>query len=273
MKALSGLVCLLTDFGLRGSYVGIMKGVLLSEAPDCRVIDLTYDVPPQNVRNAAFQLLSSYRFFPKGTLFLCVVDPGVGSNRRILYAEAGIWRFIAPDNGLLSWMFKETKPRRIFDISRGMGNPNRLGRTFHGRDVIAPIAARILKGESPAKFGKLVHSTVSMAFPSVIKNKERWQGEVLALDGFGNAITNFPAREVHAIQRQITPQFAFKRTDVEVSGVADSYSAVEKGAALAVAGSSGYIELSIRNGNLARTKGIKEGDPVMMFLNKRKRRS
>lgn len=261
MTSAPPVVCLLTDFGLTDHYVGAMKGALLSGFPNAQIIDLNHNVPAQNIRVAAFELLAGYKFQPKGAVFICVVDPGVGSDRGILYAEAGDWRFIAPDNGLLSWTLDELKPRRIFKI-----DPTRIGEkissTFHGRDVMAPAAARILAGADPGSLGAAAESYVKLPFPVVLKHGSLWQGEVLVIDAYGNVVTNLRGSEVKPLAASSKLWIEFEKTQATVRGLSETYASAEPGKLIALEGSSGFIEIAVNQGNAASQTRLEIGDRV-----------
>ncbi|MBV9080671.1 MAG: SAM-dependent chlorinase/fluorinase [Elusimicrobia bacterium] len=263
---MSGVVAaFITDFGLADHYVGTMKAVLVSLAPVAQIIDITHNVPPQDVRAAAFQLLASYKYHPTGTLFVCVVDPGVGSDRRIIYAEAGAWRFLAPDNGLLSWTLAREKPTLLVDMSTPPGIPP-PSRTFHARDVFAPLAARLLKGEPPASLGARVNDIARLPFPSVQKTGARWRGEVIAVDVFGNLVTNLVSAEVEPLAAKSKIWIDVGSEKTRVRGLSPSYAAAPEGKLLAIDGSSGFIEISVRNGSAAAATKLKVGSPVTVHF-------
>ncbi|MCB4756427.1 MAG: SAM-dependent chlorinase/fluorinase [Elusimicrobia bacterium] len=259
------LVCLLTDFGSSDGYVGVMKGVILSIAPEARFVDLTHGIAPQDVRSAAFQLLAAYRYFPKGTLFLSVVDPGVGSNRRILYTEAGGWHFLAPDNGLLSWVLEEEKPELVLAVSKALTSGESLSRTFHGRDVFAPLAGRFLKGEKPTSWGSKVDDWARLPFPSVKKTGRRWTGEILAVDHFGNLITNIRNKDLSPVAEKGRIEIRLGKKAGVIKGLASTYNSVPTGRLLAIAGSAGFVEISQRDGNAAKKTGLNVGDPFTLM--------
>jgi S-adenosyl-L-methionine hydrolase (adenosine-forming) len=260
------VVALLTDFGLADHYVATMKGVILSQAPATQFVDVTHNIPPQNVRAGAYQLLASFRYHPAGTLFLCVVDPGVGSNRRLLYAEAGGWKFMAPDNGLLSWVFEQQPPSRVFDISNPPGLPEFPSHTFHGRDILAPVAGRLLNGEPIETFGQAVEGYEKLPFPAVKKVGSFWRGQILAVDGFGNLVTNIRSEELAALATKAKPWFEFKVYAGSIRGLSESYASVEPGKLLALAGSAGFIEISVRDGNAAAETRLAAGDEVQVHF-------
>ena len=264
-KTAPPVVCLLTDFGLVDHYVGVLKAVLLSSAPEARIVDLTHNIPPQDVREAAFQLMVSYQYHPKGTLFLCVVDPGVGSDRKVLYAEAGGWRFIAPDNGLLSWVLRLEDPSRLFHLPVPPGAAN-VSRTFHGRDVMAPAAGRILRGEDPDDFATVTQSYQQIPFPSVKKLGSQWTGEVITIDGFGNLVTNLRAADVLPFTSKSKLWFEIAGHPITVRGLSDAYASVPVGKLLAIEGSSGFIEISIRDGSASAKTGAHVGTLIKLHF-------
>src|SRR5262249_12807390 len=187
------LITFTTDFGLSDHFVGTMKGVVAGIAPTARVIDISHDVAPFNVTEAAFTIAEAWPYFPKGTIHVVVVDPGVGSSRRPILAEAGGHFFIAPDNGALSMVF-DAAAHKVREITNSKFMRRQISRTFHGRDVFAPAAAHLATGAQPAAFGKLIRDYVrtGTAKPS-LKGKDAWSGCILKIDRFGNLITNFSA--------------------------------------------------------------------------------
>lgn len=230
-------IALLTDFGLRDPYVGVLKGVLASIAPRVPVIDICHEIPPFDVRAAAWVLRGAAPYFPRGTIFVAVVDPGVGSGRRILLAEAGGQLFLAPDNGLLadleSASFRQVAKRALFLA--------KISNTFHGRDIFAPVAARLARGLAPSKVGPRVWSIVRLP---------REQGQVVWIDRFGNVVTDLPPGPAHL-------RFRGRRIPV-----VPTYSSAKCGSLVAVVGSSGTIEIAVVQGDAARRLGAKIGDAV-----------
>jgi len=255
------LIALLTDFGSADHYVASIKGVILSALPEARFVDITHQIPPQDIRAGAFQLLSSYESFPAGTLFMCVVDPGVGSERKILYAETESRHFIAPDNGILSWVFEKEKPVRLFDVSN-LKLEKEPSRTFHARDIMAPAAAKVLKGESPDKWGVPQKNWEKLSFPAVKKTGASWEGEILAVDTYGNLITNFRSEEILDLAEHSKLWFDWEGKSPAVRGLAKSYSEADPGKLLAIEGSAGFIEISVRDGNAAKETGLKVGSKI-----------
>ena len=253
------LITLITDFGTRDWFVGTMKGVIHGIASNATVIDLTHEIPPGDIRAAAFALAVSYRFFPIPTVHVAVVDPGVGSSRRALAVETEGHVFVGPDNGVLSWALRREKIRG----ARFLENPDYflkpISRTFHGRDIFAPVAAHLSCGVSIKKLGAEARDFVRLDWPEPKQTARGLRGEVIYIDRFGNAITNLEAASLP------------KRGPLEVvltgkrlCPVAQFYQAVAPGRPVAVEGSSGFLELAINSGNAARSLGIQVGSAVLV---------
>lgn len=251
-------VVLLTDFGNRDPYVGIMKGVVLGRNPNARIIDLCHEVPPQDVRAAAFYLLTSASHFPKGSIFVTVVDPGVGSERRILWARTDSHQFLFPDNGVLSWLERKRPLKEIREVSNKKLWLESPSSTFHGRDIFAPVAGSLSRGVSAAKLGPKVGAHEKMPFPLVSFKAGTVRGEILAIDRFGNAISNIRPEHLKA-----GTEIRFKRRSV--GAVRAHYAQGREGAPLALSGSSGFVELSVRNGDFARKFGARAGDIIECY--------
>ncbi len=277
-------IALLTDFGTADWFVGTMKGVIAAIAPKAQVVDLCHDIPPGDIKAGAFSLLASYRYFPRGTIFVAVVDPGVGGPREAMLAEAHGCHFIGPDNGVLAFALAGGPPgtggaRQSASVFRppladqpayrirAIENPDyRLpagGSTFHGRDIFAPAAAHLSLGKTPGSFGKKKETFVELPFPVPYRFKGKVQGEIVHIDRFGNAITNLTPRDLESL-----PEKARKAIVVKARGkgfpLAEFYGQASEGKPLSVAGSCGFLELSINAGNAARKFGLKRGDPVQV---------
>lgn len=184
------IITLLTDFGATDTYVGVMKGVMLGIAPNAQLIDLTYAVEPQNVKQAAFLLLNNYRYFPAGTVFMVVVDPGVGSRRKAIAVRAGDYAFIAPDNGVLSYVLRELGGYAAFELSDPAYQLTGMSATFHGRDIFSPGAAHAAAGVPLSHFGSALDQLVELPKPVLTVDAMHIQGEVLHIDHFGTAVTS-----------------------------------------------------------------------------------
>ena len=191
------LIALLTDFGTKDYFVGAMKGAILSINAPARIVDITHDIEPQNIRAASFTLRACYRDFPAKTIFAAVVDPGVGSDRKAVLVETNDYYFIAPDNGLLSFVFNQPENYKIFELTNEEFFARRVSATFHGRDVFAPIAAHLSKSVAPHSFGARTESFVRFeeTEPRRISTGEI-EAEIIHADRFGNLITNLTSDDL-----------------------------------------------------------------------------
>ncbi len=251
------VITLLTDFGLTDPYVGIMKGVIASRCAAARVIDLTHDIPPQHVNAAAFALDSAWRYFPAGTVHVVVVDPGVGSDRAVLAAECGGHRFVAPDNGLLSAVFESNAPDRVVNVEAPEWFLKPLSRTFHGRDVFAPVAAALAMGVALGDLGPPPEGWVQQPAAAKVRVTDDGEliGQVVYIDRFGNAVTNIRGTAL-PIKPQVTA--AGRR----VGELVDSYAAAAEDEALTIIGSTGRLEIAVNRGSAAESLPLREGDEV-----------
>ena len=200
------IVALLTDFGTRDHYAGTLKGVVLSVCPDATLVDIGHDIPAHDVLAGALELAACYRYFPAGTIFLVVVDPGVGSSRRGIAADIGDYRFVAPDNGVLSAVFRESPPKKVVELTERKYARPTISRTFEGRDRFAPAAGSSRRASRWSSLGKSItdfRRHRSAACRGV--GPASLRGEVVRVDRFGNLITN--------IDRRTFEQFAERRRD------------------------------------------------------------
>ena len=255
---MSAIITLLTDFGLDDAYVGVMHGVILGIAPDARVVDLTHAIPPQDVRAGAFQLRTAWRYFPAGTIHVAVVDPGVGTDRRIVAVSAGAHTFVGPDNGVLRWAVDAAGgSSKIVAVEAPAYRLAQTSATFHGRDIMAPAAAHLAAGVPLAALGPALAGLLGQEFPAPNVVEEGLRGEVIYVDHFGNAITNLPH-----------PAGTLTAHALEVAGrqlpLAPSYGFVPSGEALAVTGSSGFVEVAVRNGSAARLLNLHPGAACLL---------
>src|ERR1700676_1878029 len=259
----NGLITLTTDFGTTDHFVGAMKGVILGIAPRARIVDITHEIAPYELNEAAFVIAQAWSYFPKGTIHVVVVDPGVGSSRRPILAEAGGHFFVAPDNGVLSLVF-DAAPHKVRVISNPKFMRREISRTFHGRDVFAPAAAHLAKGAEPAAFGKLIkdHIRIGIAQPS-LKSKDAWHGAILKVDRFGNLITNFAATAFAGVN---TRPFEMRAGTRRIHRLALTYAETGAGELFVIAGSSGYLEIPPRPTSSASLVRCSAGAPVELDL-------
>jgi hypothetical protein len=253
----SGVVTLLTDFGHDDAYVGTVKGVLLSINPAARLVDLTHAVPPQDVRRGALLLEGAWRFFPRGTVHLAVVDPGVGGTRRAIAVRAGGQYFVGPDNGLLSFCFDVPGARGVV-LTEPRYRRRPVSRTFHGRDVFAPAAAHLSRGVRLSALGPVLRRPVRLPPPRLGGSGGRLEGEVLLVDRFGNLLTSLPGRALGGPRARGVLRVGGAR----VRGLAGTYADRPRQALGAVVDSSGRVEVFVRQGSAAARLGVGPGARV-----------
>jgi S-adenosylmethionine hydrolase len=247
-------ITLTTDFGLADWFVGTMKGVIANRCGKAVVIDLTHGVAPGDIRAGAFALMAGCRFFPKNSVHVAVVDPGVGSGRPAIAVDARDGFFVGPDNGVLSWALRNEEVRAIHRLENAEYFHDVVSATFHGRDVFAPVAAEIANGVPVSHFGPPTDELVELAWPEVESGAGGLRGVVLYVDHFGNAITNLPHADL--------PERRGLRVlhgDVELGLTAVCYQAAGTGDPVAVPGSSGFLEIAVNGGSAAEDFGLAPG--------------
>jgi len=260
-------IVLLTDFGFRDSYVGVMKGVIRNICRHADVIDLSHNIVPQDVAEAAFVLAASYRYFPADTIFTCVVDPGVGTDRAVLCLEANEQVFLAPDNGLLSVIAEGSAEPTIHRVTAEEYFLKDGSTTFHGRDIFAPVAAHLAEGMEADKLGPRVRNMERLQLPNPVRTADgSLRGEIIYIDQFGNLITNIR-------DATIERTFSRGREGLEVrvkrrstSGLARAYADSPEGELVALIGSSGYLEVAVNKGSAAQLLGCERGDSVTVAV-------
>jgi len=250
-------IVLLTDFGLRDPYVGILKGVILSVHPTAQIVDLTHDVGSQDLASAYVLLRDSYRYFPRGTIFVSVVDPGVGTDRSIIGIQTRDFVFLAPDNGILGFLQHDRQVRRIVRIENAKYFRPTVSSTFHGRDIFAPVAGHLSRGLNLGQLGSAIRSIRSLKLPKATSTPAGVSGEVVAVDRFGNLVTNIPA------DRLSSPGTVCIRVGRrEILGVAGTYADRKAGKTLAYVGSTGFLEIAVNRGDAARKLNVRVGQAV-----------
>jgi S-adenosyl-L-methionine hydrolase (adenosine-forming) len=260
------IITLLTDFGTRDAYVASMKGVILGINPYAALVDITHDVEARNVMEGAFLLGEAFSSFPKGTIHVAVVDPGVGGPRRpVLIVTAGYF-FIGPDNGLFAFALRREKVRRIVLLDRAGFFRTPVSATFHGRDLFAPVAAHLSVAGRPGRFGRPVETVEPLCLPEPFEKGRRLTGQILHEDRFGNLLSNIGA-ERFARFTEGRP-FVIRAKKRAIHSLSRTYGDVDRGSALALAGGSGLIELSVREGHAGKVLGLRRGDPVTIELSK-----
>jgi hypothetical protein len=256
------IITLTTDFGHGSPYVAAMKGVILSINPQATIIDLTHGIAPQDVRAAAVVLDDVAEHFPPATIHVVVVDPSVGSDRAVLYAEIGAQRYIAPDNGLLTFLAAREPLHRVLRLANAEHWLPEVSYTFHGRDIMSPVAARLSLGLDPAELGPPLETIVRFQHGGARVQPHRIDGIVQAIDSFGNLITNITADMLAG--RPTDARACVVCGIFETWGVYHTYAEREQGMLVALIDSRRRLELAIVGGNAAMRLGIQVGTPVVV---------
>lgn len=258
------LITLTTDFGESSPYVAAMKGVILSINPDVCLLDLTHQIPPQDLMHTAFYLENALPYFPPETIHLIVVDPGVGTDRAPLYVECQSMRLIVPDNGCWTWAIPIDEPTLTV---RHLNEPSHwrdhISATFHGRDVFAPVAAHLSMGIDASEVGSLIHEWTQLTRPVPTQTEREIEAEVLFVDHFGNLITNVPGETFLQLDDQIAQIFV---GECEVTQRVRTYGEAEPGSLVALVSSNGTLEIAVAQGNASRTLQMGAGTRVRLTL-------
>jgi S-adenosylmethionine hydrolase len=255
------IITLLTDFGTRDYFVGAMKGAILSVNSDAQIIDVTHEIPPQDVRAGAFTLLNYYATFPPKTIHVCVVDPGVGSRRRAILAETGDYFFVAPDNGLLSFVFAKEKDFRVFELTNENFFRHPVSQTFHGRDVFAPVAAHLSKGVSPSEFGREIKDFLRFEMPPPQRVSDtQTEAEIIHIDRFGNLITNLKSED-------LPETFVLQVNGKRIAAHQKYYAETETGKIFSIMGSAGFLEIVAFRDSAKNLLNAKTGGKVFLMEN------
>jgi S-adenosylmethionine hydrolase len=274
------VIALLTDFGTTDIYVGVMKGVILSIDPQAQIIDITHNIQPQNVRQGAFALLNSYRHFPDGTVFAVVVDPDVGTDRKPVAVQAGRYTFVAPDNGVLSYVLYEIRDAFAVELNNPSYQLASVSSTFHGRDVFAPAAAHLNKGIALRAMGTPLLYPVTLPEPVLNISPKKVTGEVMHIDHFGNVSTSigylrWVAPERLTLNKRFgdfaTVPVPAATTEVvigatTIAGIRRTFGEVERGDLLALVESSGFLEIAVNQGSAAARLEVSIGDRVELQI-------
>ncbi len=291
------IITLLTDFGNQDAYVGIMKGVIASINPHASIVDICHNIPSYDIMSGAYLLATSYKYFPKGTIHVAVVDPGVGSKRDIICVNTRNYLFLMPDNGLLSFIVPEEKPKNIIRVANTKYFLPSPGTTFHGRDIFAPAAAYLSLGVKPLQLGTRANSLEIFDIPQPVYNKKgQLEGQIIYIDRFGNLITNITREylEQH-FHNSIIPRnslhFPFKKGGLrriykgedkegpllcktmettvgkkKITGLSKTYADVQPGEPLVLFGSAGFLEVSVNQGNARQCFKVDRDNKVMVEM-------
>jgi S-adenosylmethionine hydrolase len=255
------IVTLTTDFGLSDPYVAEMKAVILSLCPNVTIVDVTHEIEKFNIRMGAFVLASVTPYFPKGTIHVVVVDPGVGTQRRSLIMQTRNGFFVGPDNGILFLAAEKQGIIHIHDITNRKLMLPHVSNTFHGRDIFAPAAAHLANGVLPADFGPEIQEVVKPEFTKVASSKGVLKGEVLHIDGFGNIITNISKEDLKHLHIKASINVELANSEVKLK-LGKTYA--ETNEVLLIIGSHGYVEIAVNQGNAAEKFKAKPGDAITL---------
>lgn len=257
------IITLTTDFGAADHFAGVMRGVILGICPSAQIVDITHDAKAFDVQDAAFTIGQSYRYFPRGTAHVAVVDPGVGTARRPILVEAAGSYFVGPDNGIFAYVLADEK-HKVRAISNDKYFRKPVSQTFHGRDIFAPVAAHLAAGVPAAKMGKTIEDYLRPGSLKPERTARRgWTGAVVKIDRFGNVITNFLASE---FPRALDGAFEMAIGLQTVGRLAQHYEQFGPGELFAIVGSSGYIEISTGQGSAAKLLGVAAGAPIELTI-------
>jgi S-adenosyl-L-methionine hydrolase (adenosine-forming) len=257
----SPIITLTTDFGLKDAYVASMKGVILGIAPETRIVDISHEVPPQGIVEGGFTLACAFPCFPPGSIHVLVVDPGVGTSRRLLLVRTENHYFLAPDNGALGLALSLEAPRELIQITASHYFRPGTGATFHGRDILAPVAARLALGTAARHFGEPVEGYVPYpAPPPEIREDGTWTLRVIVVDRFGNLVLNLRETEYLRASTSAAPGgFTLELAGTTISRLLKTYGEAVGNEPFALFNSSGYLEVAVRNGSAAALLGCSAG--------------
>ena len=258
------IIALITDFGLRDPYVAEMKAVILKICPAATIVDVTHQIEKFNIRMGAYTLAAASPYFPKGTIHVVVVDPGVGTRRGAILIQTRQGCFIGPDNGVLALATETQGIGHVYKITNPKLMLPKISNTFHGRDIFAPAAAHLAKGTPPSEFGPEIHKIVTPKFAETTRRKNTITGEVIHVDDFGNIVTNFKEKEVESMGLKTMVNLKLQNIKLTLK-LCKAYSEVEKQKPLAIIGSHNFLEISMNQGNAAEAFKTKVGDKIKLI--------
>jgi S-adenosylmethionine hydrolase len=260
---LNPIITLTTDFGLKDPYVAEMKAVIIGINRTATIVDVAHEIEKFNIRMGAYILASASPYFPKGTIHVTVVDPGVGTKKRPILIQTKHYFFIGPDNGVLVLAAENKGIEHIYEISNRKLMLPKISNTFHGRDIFAPAAAHLADGTQPSEFGQEIDDIVTPEFAKIIRRKNMLVGEVLHTDNFGNIITNIGEKELGPISAKGTVDIKLKNARLKLK-ICKAYAEAKPQEPLAVIGSHNFLEISVNQGNAAQSFKAKIGDRITL---------
>ncbi|MDY6863215.1 MAG: SAM-dependent chlorinase/fluorinase [Thermodesulfobacteriota bacterium] len=259
------IITLTTDFDDKDAFSAIMKGVILSINPKVTIVDITHRIPPQDIWQAAFIIRNFYLYFPKNTIHVAVVDPGVGSERLSLLITTKWGFYIGPDNGIFSLALRENLPKKIIKIENKDYMLKEVSSTFHGRDIFAPVSAYLSLGKIPETFGSEIKDFFKLPWTDPIIDSSEIRAKIIHIDTFGNIITNISQQLFREKIGQGRFQIIMKR-NLKIEKISVSYQEGKIGEPLAIFGSSGFLEISLKNDNASAKFGIMRGDEIVVYV-------
>ena len=259
------IITLLTDFGSQDYFVGAMKGAILSINPHALIIDITHEIPPQDIETAAFNLLATYKDFPAGAIHVAVVDPGVGSARKPILIECAKQFFVGPDNGIFSWICEREGSSRAIHLTNQAFFRQPVSATFHGRDIFAPVAAALSSGVAMTEFGDRLSDYVRLdpLLPAVASDGSV-EGRVIQIDRFGNCITNLTSEHFSADQAASGAKLRFNGREISSFRQSFAEGGEDEDDLFCLVGSAGFLEIAVRNSSAARVLNAERGHRVIV---------
>ena len=257
----------MTDFGIKDGTVGVMKGVIWGICPTAQISDLSHMIQAQNIREAAFILARSVSYFPKGSIHVVVVDPGVGTARRPMAAQIGDWYYVGPDNGTITGLLEQAEQAgwqtNFVELDRNEYWLKKISSTFHGRDIFSPVAAHLANGVALEELGTAFSNPVRIEVPRPQQTNNGWCGEVNHIDHFGNVSTNIRVEQLGE-KMKTKENILVRLNEIEIHGLVNTFGERPVGEIVALIGSTGYLGISVVNGNAAEKLGVKPGDEILI---------
>ena len=258
---MTNFITLTTDFGINDSYVGQVKGMILNINPKASIVDITHQIPSWDILKGAFILNSFYKYFPKGTIHIVVVDPTVGSKRKALLIKTRDYFFVGPDNGVFSFIYENEKIGEILNIENRKFFLSRTSHTFHARDIFAPVAAYLSLGKRINQFGPKAKSCAKLKIPEPEVKKNSIKGEIVYIDNFGNLVTNISGKHLNRFPKK---KFSISMGNERINKISKSYSEAKPKEVLALMGSSNFLEISVREGRADKMLNKKVGHKLSL---------
>ena len=259
------IITLTTDFGLRDPYVAEMKAVILSICPEANIVDISHEIEKFNIRQAAFVLACATPYFPKGTIHVAVVDPGVGTKRRPILVQTRNAIYVGPDNGILTLATKNDKLIQIREITNKKFMLPQISNTFHGRDIFAPTAAHAAYKTSMNEIGKKIQKIIEPSFAKIVKEKGKLTGEIIHVDGFGNIITSIGKSDLKLVKADATTLLGARGPEFKLR-IHENYADIQLRQVAGIVGSHGLLEIAMNQESAARCLNARTGDRITLFL-------